>query len=230
VTGTQRLHRRDDPARQSIPLALARLLAKAIVRLYFRVDMRGLEHLPKTGPVLIAGNHTGWLDGPLVQMLLPRPTAFLVKAELYDGPARPFLEFSRQIPIRRGAPDRTALHRAVAVLAGGGVLGVFPEGTRGVGKLQSVQHGIGYIALRAQIPGAECPIIPVVCTGTAEALPKGAKFPKFRAPISIVFGPTFTLDVHGDPRARSTVAAATEQIRQRLLGHLESVEQERPAA
>jgi 1-acyl-sn-glycerol-3-phosphate acyltransferase len=111
------------------------------------------------------------------------------------------------------------------VLAGGGVLGMFPEGTRGVGKLQSVQHGIGYIALRAQ-----CPIIPVVCTGTAEALPKGAKFPKFRAPISIVFGPTFTLDVHGEPRARSTVAAAAEQIRLRLLGHLESVEQERPAA
>jgi 1-acyl-sn-glycerol-3-phosphate acyltransferase len=70
----------------------------------------------------------------------------------------------------------------------------------------------------------------VVCTGTAEALPRGAKFPKFRTPISIVFGPTFTLDVHGDPRTRSTVAAATEQIRAQLLGHLEWVERERAAA
>lgn len=219
-----RLPRKLDPARQSIPLAIVRRFAALLVRLYFRVEMRGLEHLPKHEPVLIAGNHTGWLDGPLVQILLPRPTSFLVKAELYNSPARPFLEFSRQIPIRRGAPDRTALRRAVAVLNGGGVLGVFPEGTRGVGKLESVQHGIGYIALHAQKPGAECSIIPVVCTGTADALPKGAKFPKFRAPISIVFGPAFTLDVTGDPRARRTVATATEQIRMHLLDHLETVE------
>lgn len=210
--------RRDDPARQSIPLALARRTASALVRMFFRIDVRGLEHLPMSGPVLIAGNHTGFLDGPLVQMLLPRPNAFLVKSELYDSPFRPILEFARQIPIRRGTPDRTALRRALEVLEGGGVLGVFPEGTRGVGALETVQHGIGYIALRAQ-----CPVIPVVCTGTAQALPKGAKLPKFRTPISIVFGPTFTIDVDGNPRARSTVAAAAEQVRVHLLEHLETV-------
>jgi 1-acyl-sn-glycerol-3-phosphate acyltransferase len=223
---SDRPRRKDDPARQSIPLAVSRRFASLVVRFYFRVDIRGLEHLPETGPVLIAGNHTGWLDGPLVQMLLPRPCSFLVKSELYSGPWAKVLDFSRQIPIRRGAPDRTALRRALDVLAGGGVLGVFPEGTRGVGALETVQHGIGYIALRAQGSGGQCPIIPVVCTGTAEALPKGAKFPKFRAPVSIVFGPTFTLDVDGNPRARSTVGAAAEQIRVRLLDHLETVSRE----
>ena len=217
-TVTARVRRRDDPARQSIPLAISRQLASMVCRLIFRIDIRGLEHLPASGPVLIAGNHTGWLDGPLVQMMLPRPCSFLVKSELYDTPFRPILDFARQIPIRRGAPDRTALRRALDVLAGGGVLGVFPEGTRGVGQLESVQHGIGYIALRA-----ECPIIPVVCTGTAEALPKDAKLPKFGTPISIVFGPMFTLEVEGNPRARSTVAAAAEQIRVRLLDHLVTV-------
>jgi 1-acyl-sn-glycerol-3-phosphate acyltransferase len=216
---TERLRRKDDPTRQSVPLTLVRRTVAALVRLYFRVEIRGLEHLPKSGPVLIAGNHTGWLDGPLVQILLPRPCAFLVKSELYDTPFKPVLEFARQIPIHRGTPDRTALRRALDVLAGGGVLGMFPEGTRGVGKLESVQHGIGYIALQAG-----CTIIPVVCTGTAEALPKGKKLPKFRAPISIVFGPTFGLDVHGDLHARSTVAAATEQIRLHMLDHLETVD------
>ena len=210
--------RRDDPARQSIPLAITRRIAARLVLMFFRIDIRGLEHLPKSGAVLIAGNHTGWLDGPLVQVLLPRPCSFLVKSELYNTPFRRILDFARQIPIRRGAPDRTALRRALDVLAGGGVLGVFPEGTRGVGAMENVQHGIGYIALRAQ-----CPIIPIVCTGTAEALPKGAKLPKFRAPVSIVFGPTFTLEVEGNPRARSTVAAAAEQIRVRMLDHLETV-------
>jgi 1-acyl-sn-glycerol-3-phosphate acyltransferase len=218
-----RPRRKEDPARQSIPLAGARRFAAMLCRLIFKIEIRGLEHLPMSGPVLIAGNHTGWLDGPLVQILLPRPCSFIVKSELYNGPWRVVLDFARQIPIRRGAPDRTALRRAHEVLAGGGVLGVFPEGTRGVGELETVQHGIGYIALRAQHHGAQCPIVPVVCTGTAEALPKGAKMLKFRTPIAIVFGPTFTLDVEGNPRARSTVAAAAEQIRVRLLDHLETV-------
>src|SRR3954454_314985 len=177
---SERLSRRDDPARESIPLAVVRRGAALLVRLVFRMRMVGLEHLPRTGPVLIAGNHTGFLDGPLVMALLPRPSVFLVKAELYDGPFRRVLVFARQIPVHRGTPDRTALRRALDVLAGGGVLGVFPEGTRGEGQLETVQHGIGYLALRAG-----CPIVPVVCLGTAEALPKGRRMPKLRTKVEV---------------------------------------------
>jgi 1-acyl-sn-glycerol-3-phosphate acyltransferase len=115
-------------------------------------------------------------------------------------------------------PDRTALRGALDVLAGGGVLGMFPEGTRGEGRLETVQHGIGYLALRAG-----CPIVPVVCVGTAQALPRGRKMPKLGTRVDIVFGPAFTLDVDGNPRARSTVATAAEQIRLHLLRHLQSV-------
>lgn len=212
--------RADDPAKESRPLALVRATAALLLRLVFRIRVIGAEHLPSTGPVLVAGNHTGFLDGPLVMIMLPRPSAFLVKSELYDGPFRRVLTFARQIPVRRGSPDRTALSNALAVLAGGGVLGVFPEGTRGAGRLENVQHGIGYLALRAG-----CPIVPVVCLGTAQALPKGSRLPRWRTRIDIVFGPAFTLDVTGNPRARSTVAAAAEQIRLRLLDHLDSVEE-----
>jgi 1-acyl-sn-glycerol-3-phosphate acyltransferase len=184
----------------------------------FRIRLSGLEHLPREGALLLAGNHTGFLDGPLVMILLPRRSAFLVKSELYDSPFRRILEFAQQIPVHRGTPDRTALRRGLRVLSEGGVLGVFPEGTRGTGRLETIQHGIGYLALRAG-----CPIVPVVCRGTADALPKGARFPRLRAPIDVVFGPAFRLDLAGDPRARRTVAAAAEQIRERLLDHLESV-------
>jgi 1-acyl-sn-glycerol-3-phosphate acyltransferase len=177
-----------------------------------------MENLPRTGPVLIAGNHSGFLDGPIVMIMLSRPAAFLVKSELYDTGFRRVLTFARQIPIIRGTPDRTNLNRGLEVLRGGGVLGVFPEGTRGTGELASIQHGIGYLAL-----GGRCPIVPVVCTGTAEALPKGKALPRFRAPIEVVFGSPFTLDVTGDPRARGTIAAAAEQIRGHLVEHLEAV-------
>jgi 1-acyl-sn-glycerol-3-phosphate acyltransferase len=209
-----------DVAREGIALALARRTAALLLRLVFRIRIRGLEHLPRSGPVLLAGNHTGFLDGPIVMIMLPRPSVFIVKSELYDGPFRRVLEFARQIPVRRGAPDRSALQRALAVLAHGGVLGMFPEGTRGEGRLETVQHGIGYLALRAG-----CPVVPVACIGTASALPKGHKMPKLRAPIDVHFGPPFTIDVDGPPRARSTVAAAAEQVRARLREHLDSLEQ-----
>jgi 1-acyl-sn-glycerol-3-phosphate acyltransferase len=210
--------RPDDPLRESIPLTLARRSAARLLRIVFRVRVTGLEHLPASGPVLVAGNHTGFLDGPVVFILLPRPSAFLVKSELYDTPFRRVLQFARQTPVRRGSPDRTALRRALGVLQSGGVLGMFPEGTRGSGRLESVQHGIGYLALRAA-----CPVVPVVCVGTADALPKGRRLPRWRTPVTVSFGPAFHVTVDGDPRARSTVAAAAEQVRVRLREHLDAV-------
>jgi 1-acyl-sn-glycerol-3-phosphate acyltransferase len=209
--------KRDDPTRETVPLAIVRRAAALLLRAVFRVRVHGLENFPPGGPVLVAGNHTGFLDGPIVFMMLPRPAVFLVKSELYAGPWAKVLAFARQIPIRRGSPDRTGLTRAVGVLEAGGVLGVFPEGTRGEGKLETIQHGIGYLALRA-----DCPVVPVVCTGTAEALPKGRLLPRWRAPVDVVFGPAFRLEVEGNRRARSTVAAAAEQIRAHLLAHLEA--------
>jgi 1-acyl-sn-glycerol-3-phosphate acyltransferase len=209
--------RRNDPARESVPLYAIRHFAQLLLRLTFRLRVLGTENLPANGPVLLAGNHSGFLDGPIVMIMLPRPSAFLVKSELYSGPLRRVLNFARQIPIHRGTPDRAALRAALDVLAGGGVLGVFPEGTRGTGDLATIQHGIGYLALRGM-----CPVVPVVCKGTANALPKGKVFPHWRAPIEVIFGPSFTIEATGDPRARTTIADAAEQVRTRLLDHLAS--------
>jgi 1-acyl-sn-glycerol-3-phosphate acyltransferase len=179
-----------------------------------------MDQLPAEGPVLVAGNHSGFLDGPIVMITLSRPSSFLVKSELYRGPLRRVLEFARQIPIHRGTPDRAGLSAGLDVLAGNGVLGMFPEGTRGSGELTTIQHGIGYLALNAR-----CPIVPVLCKGTRDALPKGKVLPRWRAPIEVVFGPAFTLDIPGDLRTRATIAAAAEQVRSQLLDLLEAERQ-----
>src|ERR1700761_5019396 len=111
--------RRDDPRRESIPLGTIRRLAQLLLRLVFRLRLVGLDKIPTTGPVLIAGNHSGFLDGPIVMIMLPRPSAFLVKSELYNTGFRPVLNFARQIPIHRGEPDRTNLRRGLEVLRAG---------------------------------------------------------------------------------------------------------------
>jgi len=166
--------------------------------------------------VLLAENHHGFLDGPLVADFVPRQASFLAKSELFRGAlVRPLMWFG-QIPVDRGRPDRAALRRAVGVLERGGVLGMFPEGTRGVGELESVQHGIAYVALR--VPGV--PIVPVACLGTERAMPKGARLPRFRSRIDIVFGEPFTIEVPPNPRARGAVARAAEEIRLALAAHV----------
>jgi 1-acyl-sn-glycerol-3-phosphate acyltransferase len=207
--------RRATGTRKPWLVAASRPFGWVLFHSVFRVRVRGGEHLPRQGAVLIAGNHTGFLDGPLVYALSPRSATFLAKSELFVGPLARALGWLGQIPVHRGRPDRAALRAGLAVLASGGALGVFPEGTRGAGTFDEVSDGLAYLALRS---GA--PVVPLAVLGTAEAMPKGSRLPRFRAPVTLVFGQPVTVSVDGDPRARRTVRAAAEQLRLALVSHL----------
>lgn len=189
-----------------------------LARLLFQVRVTGAEHVPATGPVLLAGGHSGLLDGPLVFLLSPRRTALLGKAEIFVGPWPRLWGWLEVLPVHRGSADRAALKAGLGVLERGGALAVFPEGTRGAGRLESVSDGLAYLALRS---GA--PVVPVTLTGTSTALPKGSARPRLRTPIRLSFGAAVHVPPEGDPRARSTVRAAGEHLRLSLLEHQRSV-------
>lgn len=192
-----------------------RVVGTGLARLVLRLRVEGAHHVPTTGPVLLASNHSGILDGPLVFFVSPRPTSVLTKSEVFVGFwARPcgWLEL---IPVHRGQPDRAALQAGLAHLAAGGALGVFPEGTRGTGNLDQVADGLAYLALRS---GAA--VVPLAVHGTSAALPPGRAIPRLRSPVRVVFGPPVHLEPTGDPRARSTVRSAAEQLRLALVDHL----------
>jgi 1-acyl-sn-glycerol-3-phosphate acyltransferase len=173
----------------------------------------GIENIPDEGPLIFAGNHASWLDGPLVVMESPRIVHCLTKVELFGGKVGNFLLRVGQIPIDRGRPDRTALHASLEELKSGGAIGMFPEGTRGTGELESVHDGVAWLAVRS---GAK--VLPVACLGTAAALPKGAKFPK-RVPVSVVFGKPFEITMP-ETRSRTALKAVSEDIRIHLVEHL----------
>lgn len=197
------------------------LLGRAVGRLLRRaldVHVVGAENVPAHGPVLVAGNHTGFLDGPLVFSVMPRPAVFLTKAELFRGPLGAALDALGQIPVHRGQPDREALRRGRETLRAGWPLGIFPEGTRGAGELDSVHDGIAYVLLRSGVPAV--PVVPVAVLGTAEMLPKGARWPRRTGQVSVVFGPPFTVSTPAHPRSRRAVATAAEEIRVRLVEHV----------
>ncbi len=205
--------------RPRLHLALG-VVGRPLVRLIFNLRVRGGAHVPAHGAVILAGNHRGLVDGPVVAAGIRRPTTFLAKSELFVGPLARLLGALGQIPVHRGRPDRAALRRCREVLDAGGLLGIFPEGTRGAGSLDEVQHGIAYLAVHH--PG--CPIVPVACLGTETAWPRGAKLPRWRTGVDVVFGAPFTVTVSGDPRSRRAVADAAEQIRVALASHVRAVE------
>lgn len=123
----------------------------------------GSWRVPAAGPVILAVNHSHNIDGPMVMGVAPRPTHFLIKQEAFVGPLGPFLDGIGQVKVDRTSADRTAITRALGVLADGGVLGIFPEGTRGDGDFASLRAGLAYFAVRS---GA--PIVPVAVLGSTE--------------------------------------------------------------
>jgi 1-acyl-sn-glycerol-3-phosphate acyltransferase len=197
--------------------AACRAVGSLVARSLFTIRLEGTQHVPLRGPVLLAGNHSGFLDGPLLFLLSPRRTAVLAKSEIFVGPWPRCWAWLDVVPVRRGTADRSALRAGLAVLQRGGALAVFPEGTRGTGRLESVTPGLAWLALRS---GAQ--VVPVAITGTAEAIPRGTWRPRLRTRVTLRFGPPVGVDAAGDPRARSTVDAVAEQLRQALLAHVQA--------
>src|SRR4051794_17756871 len=134
-------------------LRFARLVGRFLMPAYFRLRVRGREHVPLTGAVLLAGNHTSFLDGPLVFCVAPRTAQFYIKEEMYAGPVARPLDWLGQIPINRGRPDRRALRRGLAALEAGQAVGMFPEGSRGAGGLRTGQQGTASPGRQARRPG-----------------------------------------------------------------------------
>ncbi|NEY32958.1 1-acyl-sn-glycerol-3-phosphate acyltransferase [Streptomyces sp. PRKS01-65] len=184
----------------------------------FRPRVLGAWRVPAAGPVIFAVNHSHNLDGPMVMGVAPRPTHFLIKKEAFVGPLGAFLTGIGQVEVDRNTTDRTAISRALDVLSAGGVLGIFPEGTRGEGDFASLRAGLAYFAVRS---GA--PIVPVAVLGSSGRRGRLIKgLPPLRSRIDVVFGEPFDAGDGSGRRTRKALDEATERIQKQLTAHLEN--------
>ncbi|HEV8642544.1 MAG TPA: lysophospholipid acyltransferase family protein [Methylomirabilota bacterium] len=187
---------------------VVRALAVALMRVFWRLEVRGREHVPGSGPVLLVANHSSVLDPPLVAGLAPRRVSFMAKAELFDVPLLGGL--IRRLgawPVRREGSDPGALRTALRVLQEGGALLVFPEGTRGEeGVLRPPKLGAGMLAT---LSGA--PVVPVYVRGSGRAWSRGRLPHPGR--ITVAFGPTLQFGAgNGAGRKDSYEAASREMM------------------
>jgi cytidylate kinase len=163
---------------------LARAVMNAWYLPYFRRKLRGLEHLPRAGGVLIAANHQSYLDIPLVAIAARRHVCFVARRSLARSPGLAFV--MRQcgaVLVEPGKADRGALREMVSHLAAGDCVAIFPEGTRTTdGRLKDFKAGALLAARSAKVP-----IVPCAIDGTFDAWGKGKILPRPRG-IAIRFG------------------------------------------
>lgn len=203
----------DAPARTW--LHRGRPTAQRLIRRRYDVRVHHAERFPSSGPVVVVGNHIGFLDGPLMAIFAPRPVHALTKLEMFEGRLGGFLVRSGQIPLERDAVDPRAVRSALRVLLDGGAVGVFPEGTRGPGDFATFHHGAAYLAL---VSGA--PVAPLTFLGTREPGADGGRLPARGARIDIVVGHPIAVDAVPWPRTRDHVRLMSADLHARLRAGL----------
>jgi 1-acyl-sn-glycerol-3-phosphate acyltransferase len=195
--------------------AVLKPLAVAVMRLLFRLEGRGASHVPAAGPVLLVANHSSFLDPPLVGGVAPRPLSFMAKEELFRVPLLgALIRRLNARPVRRYGADAGALRTALRVLQEGGVLLMFPEGTRGPeGRLREPKPGAAMLAV---LSGAA--VVPVFVRGSGRAWPRGRRLPR-PAKVTVTFGPPLVFE-RRDAEGRKTDYEAVSREMMAAIGRL----------
>ncbi len=192
-----------------------RFLIRVFFYFYHRVELKGMEHLPESGGVLIVPTHTSFLDPPLAGSFLSREVYLLGRHDLLEIPV--FGHILRNLntqPLRRGGSDREALQLCRSILNAGWPLIFFPEGTRSEdGRLGPIQGGFAMVL--SSTP--DVPYIPVVMQDTYHAFRRGWKFPRPRK-IQVKYGrPRQLPKREAGERARNYYNRCTAQLRRDWL-------------
>jgi 1-acyl-sn-glycerol-3-phosphate acyltransferase len=169
-----------------------------VARLIWRPRVEGLEHVPATGPVIVASNHLSFADSMVIPIVVPRRVVFLAKEDYFTGTGvkgalvRGWFEGIGMVPVDRD-DTRSALESldvALEVLGRGEAFGIYPEGARSRdGRLYRGRTGVAHLALTS---GA--PVVPVGLVGTERLQPVGASVPRL-VRVTVRFGPP--LDFRG---------------------------------
>ncbi len=157
-----------------------------LIKIFWRMEIIGIENLPENGGLIIASNHVSYLDPAVIAASLNRKVYFITKKEVFKNTFIGFiLKNLNAFPVDRENVDILAFKKAINILREEKILGIFPEGTRSSdGELQELKLGTIKIAMKT---GA--PILPVGIIGTHKIYPRGIKFPiLFKHKIIVKYG------------------------------------------
>jgi 1-acyl-sn-glycerol-3-phosphate acyltransferase len=193
---------------------ILRPIVVGVCRVLWRVRIRGEEKLPASGGYIIAPSHRSMADIPIVAIVTKRRIRYMGKQSIFNVPLiGPLFAAMGGFPVARDGTDRKAVRDSVEMLRAGEVLCLYPEGTRQQGpKIQPLQAGAAYLALRAGVP-----IIPVGMAGTEEiARTHKDPFPRFGRVAIVVGEPIVPEPLTGTLVPRDRVDALTARLADEL--------------
>jgi 1-acyl-sn-glycerol-3-phosphate acyltransferase len=202
---------------------LLRAACAPVLRSLFDLRVAGVEHVPASGPFIVAANHHNYLDGVVLAVAITRPLAFLVMPRVYHAsPLHPgFHRRIGSIEINVERPDPGAIKRALRTLGDGRALGIFPEGPFSrQGRLVRGQPGVALIAARAGVP-----VVPAGIRGTYEALAGRRFYVPRRQPLSVRFGPPLSFG----PSWRRLRHGDRDEAARRIMAEIATLLEEVPA-
>jgi 1-acyl-sn-glycerol-3-phosphate acyltransferase len=207
-----------------------------ILKVVWRPQVLGLENVPRSGGVILASNHLGFVDSVVIPSIVPRKVVFLTKSDYFTGTgirgtaSRVWFEGIGMLPVDRDDTKAAlaSLDIALEVLGRGEAFGIYPEGTRSRdGRLYRGRTGVAHLALTAGVP-----VVPVGLIGTEHVQPVGTRRPRV-VPITVKFGEPLDFAGRFDAvpagRARREVTDEVMAAIQRLTGQEQAgVYNERP--
>lgn len=194
----------------------SRRVGWVLAKILWNTKVIGAENIPRTGRVLIAANHTGIIDGPLLHGVIPRSSHIIIKEEIFKVFFIGFLmRMAGQIPVDR-RNGRAALVTALAMLNEDRLVGIFPEGSRGSGDVKSTKAGIAWLAVRS---GA--PVVPAAILGTRPPGEKAGYVPGVRGKLTVVYGKPFHAADPASGTGRAAVAEAMGVIQAKMSEHVQ---------
>ncbi len=193
---------------------ISRLIMLALLRIWCRYRVHGVENVPESGGCLIVSNHASFLDPPALGCgISTRPVHYMARDTLARNPFIRWL-FRKWcvILIDRERGDVGALRSALKLLSSGEVVGLFPEGTRTRdGRLQKAKAGVGFLVAKAGVP-----VVPAYISGTFRALPRGRRFPA-RVPVEVFYGQPISVEEIRDSGAdKDAFGRISELIMERI--------------
>ena len=180
--------------RDHVAYWILKVVLTPVFYLFWRVEVEGREHVPARGPVVLAANHQSFCDSFFLPLVLRRRVTYVAKAEYFDSWRTSwFFRAAGQIPMQRSGGDASqrALDTAKEVLDAGGVLGIYPEGTRAPDtRLHRGHTGVARLAI-----GCDVPIVPVGLQGTRRVQPPGRRLMRPFHAVTVRFGPPLPVDL-----------------------------------
>ena len=188
---------------------LAKALLRHPLRRFYDIEVQGAARLPD-GPVVLAANHRSFMDSIFLALVVDRPVSFLAKAEYFERRRTAWIFRSTgQIPLSRGDPGgaRRAVDAALGVLVRGGVVGVYPEGTRSHDGM--LHRGTLGAARLAATSGA--PILPIGLVGTDQVQAPDQRLPRVGKRVAVRFGKPVGLRPQS-ANSRAQLRDATDEV------------------